>query len=100
MLAPKEALTRANKKVAMSEETQEMLSIPIIYDDESPPHWAMVELNGELIAPTEFPTDEVTQVILGKNEGLVELGQLQMTGDNVSPGCPGVLEPVKIDEKS
>jgi hypothetical protein len=40
--------------------------IPIHCDEASPPtEWAMIELNGNLIAPMEFPTEDLSQPILG-----------------------------------
>jgi hypothetical protein len=50
-------------------------------DDNPPPEWAMIELNGELIAPTEFPTNETCQTVLCGGDR-VELGRLQLSSDN------------------
>jgi hypothetical protein len=50
-------------------------------DDNPPPEWAMIELNGDVIAPTEFPTHETCQSVLCGGDR-VELGRLQLSSDN------------------
>ena len=55
--------------------------IPIINNDE-PPHWALVELNGELIVPTELPSKDESKIVLGGDDR-VELGRLEMSSSNV-----------------
>jgi hypothetical protein len=52
-------------------------------DDNPPPEWAMIELNGELIAPAEFPTHETCQTVLCGGDR-VELGRLQLSSDKVN----------------
>ena len=56
--------------------------IPIHCEASPPPEWAMIELNGNLIAPMEFPTEDVSQPILG-GEDRVELGSLELGSDKV-----------------
>jgi hypothetical protein len=56
--------------------------IPIHCDDSPPPEWAMIELNGNLIAPMEFPTEDASQTVLG-GEDRVELGKLVLGSDKV-----------------
>jgi hypothetical protein len=41
------------------------VAIPIHCEASPPPEWAMIELNGNLIAPMEFPTEDLSQPILG-----------------------------------
>ena len=51
-------------------------------DDEgghSPPEYAMIELNGNLIPPVEFPPGETCLQIFGKDR-TVELGKLYRKG--------------------
>jgi hypothetical protein len=42
-----------------------------------PPDYAMIELNGELIAPVEFPPADACRSILGM-DGQIELGMLEV----------------------
>jgi hypothetical protein len=44
-----------------------------------PPEWALVELNGELLAPIELPDADSTRRILGQ-EGQMELGLVKLEG--------------------
>ena len=44
-----------------------------------PPEYAMIELNGNLIAPVEFPTGDTCRQIFGTDRR-VELGKLYMKG--------------------
>jgi hypothetical protein len=49
-------------------------------NDDSTPEWAMIELNGELVAPTEAPkaeNDENRNELIGTDR--VELGALRFT---------------------
>ena len=48
-----------------------------------PPEWALLELNGELICPTQFPSKSSCEEVLGA-DGRVELGRLKLGPDNVS----------------
>lgn len=69
----------------MSEEELSVV-IPIHCDESSaPPEWAMIELNGNLIAPVEYPTKETSQTVLG-GEDQVELGKLDLGPDGVRLG--------------
>lgn len=56
-----------------------------------PPDYAMIELNGQLLPPVEFPTADECRTVLGGGNAddaddatgaVVELGQLQLDGDN------------------
>jgi hypothetical protein len=70
----------------MAEGKHSSCTIPII-NNHNPPQWALIELNGELIGPIEFPTKEKSVEILG-HEDRVELGKLQLAAENVSrSGC-------------
>jgi hypothetical protein len=55
----------------------------IIKDDNHkyPPEYVMIELNGELIAPIEYPSPDACRTILGK-ESTVELGKLRFDDVN------------------
>ena len=58
------------------------ISIPILgpktlNENGEPPEFAMIELNGELLSPTEIPTTEKAQAVLGGVDR-VELGRLQL----------------------
>mmetsp|Transcript_32571 Transcript_32571/g.50535 ORF Transcript_32571/g.50535 Transcript_32571/m.50535 type:complete len:125 (+) Transcript_32571:37-411(+) len=66
----------------MDEELEETSHIIPIVKKDDPPKWALVELNGELIAPAEMPTTSDSQIILG-GEDRVELGRLHLTADGV-----------------
>jgi hypothetical protein len=44
-----------------------------------PPEWALVELNGELLAPIELPDADSTRRILGQ-VGQMELGLVKLQG--------------------
>jgi hypothetical protein len=56
-----------------------------------PPEYAMIELNGELIPPVEFPTKDVSRAILGTEQG-VELGKLKLDKDNKASTSKAVFE--------
>eukprot|EP00934_Nitzschia_sp_Nitz4_P002901 Nitzschia sp. Nitz4//scaffold5_size260463//29201//29684//NITZ4_000943-RA/size260463-processed-gene-0.291-mRNA-1//1//CDS//3329555223//2891//frame0 len=64
-----------------SVETRE---IPVHVGAHTPTEYAMVELNGELISPTEIPTKENQETVLGGNDR-VELGRLQLGPDDKTP---------------
>jgi hypothetical protein len=49
--------------------------------NKSPPEYVMIELNGELIAPVEYPSADTCRIILGK-ESTVELGKLRLDDAN------------------
>mmetsp|Transcript_26707 Transcript_26707/g.62413 ORF Transcript_26707/g.62413 Transcript_26707/m.62413 type:complete len:155 (-) Transcript_26707:939-1403(-) len=55
-------------------------------DDEShlPPEYAMIELNGNLIAPVELPPGDTCRQIFGTDRR-VELGKLYMQGPEKTP---------------
>jgi hypothetical protein len=54
-------------------------------NDTTPPEYVMIELNGELIPPVEYPSPDICRTILGKDDG-VELGKLhQDNKNNASP---------------
>jgi hypothetical protein len=60
--------------------------VPIVVADgraSDPPEWAMLELNGELVAPAELPesqtNDENQNELLGPDR--VELGSLRFTDE-------------------
>lgn len=49
-----------------------------------PPEFVMIEINGELIAPVEFPSKDSSRTILGGSDGKqVELGKLQLDDKQV-----------------
>lgn len=48
-----------------------------------PPDYAMIELNGELIGPIEYPSTNTCRSILGI-DGQVELGKLEIESNGVS----------------
>lgn len=48
-------------------------------DDHVPPEYAMIEINGNLIAPVEFPPGESCRRIFGADRR-VELGKLHLQG--------------------
>jgi hypothetical protein len=50
----------------------------------SPPEFVMIELNGELIAPVEFPSRECSKSVLRGCDGKqVELGKLHLDDNEV-----------------
>lgn len=65
-------------------------TIPILGPEDldekgEPTEYAMIELNGELLSPTEIPTTEKVQEILGGTDR-VELGRLKL-GPNDTVRC-------------
>ena len=48
-------------------------------NDASPPEFSMIELNGNLIPPVEFPPEETCVQVFGKDR-TVELGKLYREG--------------------
>ncbi|KAG7358517.1 Ctf8-domain containing protein [Nitzschia inconspicua] len=50
----------------------------------SPPEYVMIELNGELIAPVEYPLSDTCRTILGKDDA-IELGKLRLDTKNKKP---------------
>ena len=86
------------QREVLSSSSETTMMIPIIDnsstnnndgDDESSSpsnknnRWVLVELNGELLVPTQLPSKEEAKTILG-GEDRVELGKLEMTTNNVS----------------
>jgi hypothetical protein len=55
-----------------------------------PPEYAMIELNGNLIAPIEFPPGETCQQVFGEDRR-VELGKLYRKGPNKASTAPRTL---------
>lgn len=55
-------------------------------NDASPPEFSMIELNGNLIPPVEFPPEETCVRVFGKDR-TVELGKLYREGPDKASGA-------------
>eukprot|EP00533_Pseudo-nitzschia_delicatissima_P011087 CAMPEP_0116101416 /NCGR_PEP_ID=MMETSP0327-20121206/12800_1 /TAXON_ID=44447 /ORGANISM="Pseudo-nitzschia delicatissima, Strain B596" /LENGTH=134 /DNA_ID=CAMNT_0003593379 /DNA_START=110 /DNA_END=514 /DNA_ORIENTATION=- len=59
--------------------------IPVLaYDGGSPPEYAMIEVNGNLVPPVEFPPEDTCVQVFGKDR-TVELGKLYRNGPEKTP---------------
>jgi hypothetical protein len=77
-----------SRSTDLSTTTTTTTTVPTITLDSSnhtPPDYAMIELNGELIAPIEYPSANTCQSILGM-DGHIELGKLEIDSNGVSIG--------------
>ena len=54
--------------------------------DTSPPEFSMIEVNGNLIPPVEFPPEETCVQVFGKDR-TVELGKLYREGPDKASGA-------------
>lgn len=64
---------------AAPEASKEIPVLAYSHDGSSPPEYAMIELNGNLVPPVEFPPKDTCVQVFGKDR-TVELGKLYRNG--------------------
>ena len=68
--------------------------IPIYCDNDNDEtkfkEWMMIEINGELLGPMEYPDENTSRTILGNDGRQVELGKITLSGNENDKVC-GIL---------
>ena len=73
------------KTCASPEASKEIPVLAYSSKSSSPPEYAMIEVNGNLIPPIEFPPEETCVQVFGKDR-TVELGKLFRSGPDKASG--------------